>query len=186
MAAQEIRVPPLDPADFSPLQKTLVGDWSSMNFCRVIVRHPQMYQVFLPYIKEVIANTNLPPRDREIVVLRTLAAAKDVYETHHHVEIARNAGMSDSEIEAAQTSGEGLSDFDKLLMKAADELISTQNLNNETWAGLIQRYSEEQAMEVVFLVGCYTVMGMLTNTFGIPLEDEDDSDGKFNAMRTYT
>ncbi|MCK9564108.1 MAG: carboxymuconolactone decarboxylase family protein, partial [Bacteroidales bacterium] len=178
--------PPLAPAAFSDEQKDLVGDWTDMNFCRVIVRHPAMYRVFLPYIKQVIADTSLPPRDREILVLRALAVAGDSYETHHHVEIARGAGMTAADIEAARGDGNGLSDFDKLLMRAADELMATQNLSDMTWSGLSARYSEQQMMEVVFLVGCYAVMGMLTNTFGIPLEETDGADNQFNQMRTYT
>ena len=90
MPTYDIRVSPLDPAAFSDQQKELVGDWSDLIFCRVLVKHPEMYSVFLPYIKEVIANTSLPPREREILVLRALALAEDVYETHHH-EAARDA-----------------------------------------------------------------------------------------------
>lgn len=178
------RIPPLPPEKFSDEQKTLVGDWSSMNFCRVIVQNPAMYRVFLPYIEQVIAQTTLPPRDREILVLRALAVADDEYETHHHVAIAHNAGMSDVEIEAVQTSGDGLSSFDSLLMQAVDELMSEQNMSDATWTGLSAQYSESQMIEVVFLVGCYTVMGMLTNTLGIPVEDA--AEAKFTELRTYT
>ena len=119
-----------------------------------------------------------------ILVLRALAVADDVYETHHHVDIARNAGMTDTEIDAVQTSGNGLSDFDTLLMQAVDELMSKQNMSDDTWRGLSGQYSEQQMIEVVFLVGCYTVMGMLTNTLGIPLEDAAET--TFTELRNYT
>jgi hypothetical protein len=41
-------------------------------------------------------------------------------------------------------------------------------------------------MEVVFLVGCYTVMGMLTNSFGIPVETEAGTFEELTELRQYT
>lgn len=183
--ADGIRIPPLDPATFSSRQKDLVGDWSGMNFCRVMVRHPDVYQVFLPYLSQLVTRTTLPPRDREILVLRSLALAGDHYETRHHVDIAHKAGLTDTDIKAVQTNGEGLSDFERLLMYAVDELMREQKISDQTWHGLAQRYDEIQLMEVVFLVGCYTAMGMITNTFGIPLETEAET-AELNRLRGYT
>ena len=183
MPSYDIRIPPLAPEAFSPEQKALVGDWSSMHFCTVLVRHPQLYKVFLPYIEQLIAHTTLPPRDREVLVLRSLAVANDVYESHHHALIARNAGMSDSEIAACRTDGAGLTDVDRLLMTAVDELMHTHYLSDPTWQALAQHYTESQMIEVIFLVGCYTLMGMVTNSLGIPLEAADD---EFTHLRDYT
>lgn len=49
-----------------------------------------------------------------------------------------------------------------------------------------KRYSREQQMEVVFLVGCYNVMAMLTNSFGIEIEHDPAADEKLKVMRQYT
>jgi hypothetical protein len=65
------RIPPLPPEEFTPEQAELIGDWKNLVFSRVIVRRPDMYRIFLPYIEKVIADTRLPPRDRQIIVLRT-------------------------------------------------------------------------------------------------------------------
>lgn len=186
MTSSSPRIPPLSPAHFSEEQKSLVGDWSNLNFSRVCVRHPGMYRVFLPFIERLITQTTLPPRDREVVILRSLALADDVYETHHHVLIARNAGMTDSEIEAAKESGEGLSRFERVLMQATEELMRNQCIGDVTWAELSERYSETQLMELVFLVGCYTTMGMLTNTFEIPVEQDAATFAELGELRQYT
>jgi alkylhydroperoxidase family enzyme len=178
------RIPPLDPEAFTPEQAELVGAWSHLVFSRVIVRRPDMYRIFLPFIEKVIADTRLPPRDRQIVVLRTLALADETYELHHHKVISRGAGMSEAEIEAA-VSGDGLSGFDRTLADAAEELLRDYKIADATWAALAERYSEEQLMEVVFLAGCYATMAMLTKSFGMPLEDDEES-ARINALRQYT
>ncbi|TGD71193.1 carboxymuconolactone decarboxylase family protein [Mangrovimicrobium sediminis] len=186
MPKADIRIPPLDPADFSDEQRELVGEWTHLNFSRVIVNHPAAYRVFLPYIDKMIRQTELTPRDREVLVLRTLAFSDEVYEAQHHEMIAHNAQMSDAEIAAIRGDGAGLSERDLLLMRAADELIASHHLGEATWAELAAHYNDVQLMEIVFLVGCYTVMAMTTNSFGIPLEGSDASFERITELRDYT
>ena len=186
MEDHEVRVPPLEVAEFSEEQAALVGRWTHLNFSRVLVRHPALYRAFMPYIAQVIAGSTLPPRDREVLVVRTLALGGDVYEAHHHVQIALKAGMSEADIAAVRSGDTSLSEWDQVLVRAADELVQRQKLSDATWAALGARYSEAQQMEVVFLVGCYNVMAMLTNSFGIALESDPEADAKLKAMRQYT
>ena len=113
----------------------------------------------------------LPDRERQVLVLRTLASCGDTYELAHHITISRNAGIGEDEIAAFQSgAGDGLTDFDRVLIQAADELKRDQDIGEATWALLAERYSSEQLMEVVFVVGCYLTMAMLTKTFGMQLE----------------
>src|SRR6185437_5159263 len=113
---------------------------------------PGMYGTFVPFLAKLIAETSLPPRDREIVCLRMLRACGDVYEHTHHIVIARREGMTDAEIEAA-SEGEGaaLTDFDLILVTATEELLRDQRISDATWTKLGTRYTEQQCMELVFL-----------------------------------
>jgi alkylhydroperoxidase family enzyme len=178
------RIPPLAPEEFTAEQAELVGAWSHLVFSRVLARRPDMYRIFVPFIEKVIADTRLPPRDRQIVVLRTLALAGETYELHHHRVISGNAGMSEVEIEAAVT-GTGLTGFDRTLADAAEQLLRSQAIDDATWAALGERYGEEQLMEVVFLGGCYATMAMLTKSFAMPLEGDEEK-ARINALRQYT
>lgn len=188
MATPSIRIPPLDPSDFTPEQAELVGNWTHLVFSRVIVRHPGMYRNFVPHIKALIAESSLPPREREIVVLRMLALCDETYELHHHRMIAAtNTRMSDAEISAVLAgAGAGLSAFDKVLMLAAEELLRGQKLSDATWDGLGERYTIEQRMELVFLAGLYATMAMLTKSFGMPLEGEAGDFEKIQSLREYS
>lgn len=181
-----VRIAPVEPKDFTSEQADLVGDWQHLVFSRVIVNNPKMYRVFLPYINASIAQTSLPPRERQILVLRSLKTSKDEYELAHHITISRNAGISDEEITAFQ-SGEGssLSDFDRALIDAADELRTDQFISDRTWEKLASRYSDQQLMEVVFVTGLYLTMAMLTKTFGMQLEPEEGQSSNVNKLRNY-
>jgi 4-carboxymuconolactone decarboxylase len=152
----------------------------------VLVRHPGLYRVFVPYIAQTIAGSTLPPRDREVLVLRTLALGQDVYETHHHMQIALKAGLSEAEIAAVRAADPALDDWDKCLISAADELVAGQRMSDATWTALGARYTLAQQMEVVLLVGCYSVMAMLTNTLGIAVESDPETENRLRALRQYT
>ncbi len=187
MTDNAVRVPPLDPKDFTAEQAELVGDWTHLVFSRVVVRHPGAYRNFVPHIQAMIADATIPARDREIVVLRLLSLCGDTYELHHHRMIADlNTGMSGEEIEAAVAGqGDCLSDFDRLLIRAAEELLEDKVVGDDTWEKLGERYSIEQRMELVFLSGLYVTMAMLTKSFGMPLEDESGDIEKIQSLRDY-
>jgi alkylhydroperoxidase family enzyme len=155
-----------------------------MNFSRVLVNHPALYRVLIPLIAKLIPGSSLPPRDREILVLRTLTLCDEVYELTHHVEIARGAGLTDAEIDMARAGAAGLADFDRTLVKAAEELSRDRHVCDETWRELAKRYSPVELMEVVALVGGYTMMAMITRNCGIPLEDPETFDS-FTRIRKY-
>jgi 4-carboxymuconolactone decarboxylase len=186
MRQDPVRIPPLALTEFTAEQKALVGEWHHLNFSRVLVQHPEMYRVFLPFIDKVIRGSNLPARDREVLCLRTLALGGDVYEAHHHVTIARKAGMSDAEIEAARTGGPDLGSFEQYLMRAAEELVRQQCVSDATWTGLAQRYSRPQLMETVFVVGCYTIMATITRSFGMQAEQDAETAQRLAQLREYT
>jgi alkylhydroperoxidase family enzyme len=166
------RIPPLSPDQFTDEQAQIAGDHAKFNIARVMVQHPALYRTYIPFAEQLMRRSNLPPRDREVLVLRTLALCGEAYEAPHHVLIARHIGMTDAEIEAAKTGGEGLQPFEHALARAAEELVRDHCVSEQNWQTLAQRYSRLQLMEAVFLVGAYTMSSMATNSFGVQIEVE--------------
>ncbi len=127
MSTTAVRIPPLDPKEFTPEQAKLVGDWKNLIFSQVLVRHPGMYGTFVPFLAEVIARTSLPPRDRQIVCLYMLQLCDETYEKTHHITISRRSGLTDEDISAVLAGqGERLSASDRTVMKATRELFKDQ------------------------------------------------------------
>ena len=88
MVPFEQRIPPIDPETATDEQKALLnGWWKDLNFSKVMAQHPKLYQVYVPVIAKVIAQTDLPPRDRQILVMRTLANHQsDIYNSWRDFE----------------------------------------------------------------------------------------------------
>jgi hypothetical protein len=72
--------------------------------------------------------------------------------------------MTDAEIEAARNGTGGLSPFEDCLVRATEELVREQCVSDETWRALAECYSPIQLMEVVALVGCWTLAAMTTKS----------------------
>ena len=89
------------------------------------------------------------------------------------MEIGKEAGLSDADIEAAQT-GQSKDAFDSALMNAVDELDEKTNISDRTWAALGERLDEQQRMDLVFTTGNYIALAMALNTFGVEVEDDHD------------
>ena len=77
--------------------------------------------------------------------------------------------MSEADIESSKTGADtpNLSEADRLLFTAADELLEDAFISDATWAGLSKQFSTEQLMDLVFTVGQYNLVCMALNSFGV-------------------
>ena len=167
------RIPLVSRDAYTADQAALASGRDIYNMTRMLVRHPDFYRVFVPYVDKLMSRSLLPHRDREILILRTLALCDESYEEHHHARVARTLGMSAAEVKAAQAGQSAtLGAFDQALVRAAEELVNDHCLSDKSWSALAKTYNLEQMIEVVFLVGAFTMLSMATNSFGMPLDDD--------------
>jgi 4-carboxymuconolactone decarboxylase len=167
------RIPLVSRDAYTPDQAVLASGRDIYNMTRMLLQHPDFYRVFVPYVDKLMSRSLLPHRDREILILRTLVLCDESYEEHHHVRIARTLGLSAAEVEAAKAGqGASLGAFDRMLVRAAEELVNDRCLSDHAWSELAKTYDVEQMIEVVFLVGAFTMLSMATNSFGMPLDDD--------------
>jgi alkylhydroperoxidase family enzyme len=147
------------------------------NVLSTLVRHPKLTRAYLRFSSYLLYGSTLPPRIREQIILRVAHRRGCTYEWAHHVEIGKEAGLTDIDIEAAQT-GQSKDAFDSALLNAVDELDEKTNISDQTWAALGERLDERQRMDLVFTTGNYIALAMALNTFGVEVEDDHDGGTK--------
>jgi AhpD family alkylhydroperoxidase len=144
------------------------------NALATFARHPALAKAFLRFNVHLLYSSTLPPRIRELAILRVAHRRDCAYEWTHHVSIAKSEGITDDQIAAVRHGSgedEGHFDaFDHTVLTAVDELDDKSELSDETWAALGERLDDQQRMDFVFTVGCYTLLAMAFNTFGVQLE----------------
>jgi 4-carboxymuconolactone decarboxylase len=115
----------------------------------------------------------IPEREREVVILRVGHRASAVYEFGQHVLIGRRVGLTDEEITALATniSDHEWSDVDRALIAMVDDLCADDCVSDTTWAALAGRWTDEQLVELLMLVGYYRMISGFLNSTGVQLDD---------------
>ena len=175
------RIQPTDDSDWNEDSRPLLeavqrNSGRVLNVFRTVARHPKLLKRWTVFATHVLNGSTLPPRERELVILRTGFLCGSGYEWAQHATIARQAGLTDDEIDriADGPDRESWSDGDSLLLAATDQLVSDKFIDQPTWDALAHRWNEQQLMDLVFAVGQYTLVSMALNTFGVQLEDDTE------------
>ena len=177
MRLDEARIAPLRPAELDDeardaLKAVTNKAGKTLNIFATFAHRPTALKAFLSWGNYILQETELSGREREIVILRTGHLCKSGYEFHQHTRIGLRSGLSEFDIEALQDDIEKgqWSESEILLIKAADELFEDRFLSTETWNALAIHFKQEQIMDIVFVIGQYTQVCMLLNSFGVQIE----------------
>jgi 4-carboxymuconolactone decarboxylase len=169
------RVAPLPPEERDERQAELVRmAGAEAGVYTTLVRATEVFGDFLPFGRRLLRLSSLPPRERELLIMRTAFRCTAAYEWSHHDRIGRRAGLSDQDIDLLARDEVKPGDADDatlLLIRAADELVGDHVLGDETWARLIQAYTVPQIIEICMLVGEYAMLAGTLNSLGVQIED---------------
>lgn len=136
------------------------------NLVATLVRHPKLTRAFLRFNFHLLFGSTLTDRLREIAVLRVALLAKCEYEWEHHVGMGRDAGLSDDDI-AGIERGKATDELDRAVLSAVDELHRDDVVSDATWTALSAHLEEQQLMDLIFTIGCYSALAMAINSFGV-------------------
>jgi 4-carboxymuconolactone decarboxylase len=177
MRLSKPRVAPVPEAEWTEEQKELLKPLSArsppINIFKTLVAHPAAMKAFLRFGNHVLSRGNtVPPRERELVILRIGYLCKSGYEFTQHTAIGKRAGLTNEEIERLKSGAgaPGWSDKDLALLKACDDLHGDQFITDATWALLRQHFNDQQCVDLIFTIGQYTQVSMLLNSFGVQLD----------------
>lgn len=141
----------------------------------MLVHHPKLARAFLKFNVELLYHGALPGKLRELAILRTAHRRGCEYEWVHHVQMGKEAGLTDSDIEDLQ-HGAARDELHQAVVNASDELDQASRLSPATETVLAKHLDEQQLMELVFTVGCYSMLAMAFNTFGVELDEKTESE----------
>jgi alkylhydroperoxidase family enzyme len=119
----------------------------------------------------VFAST-LSARDRELATIRTAWLRRAEYEWAQHVRMARRIGLPEEEIDAIMVGPDSAvwGPRDAALLRAVDEIVADRYVSDETWKQLSEHLDRKQLMDLVFTVGCYDLLAMAFQNFGLELD----------------
>ncbi len=165
--------------DPSPEQAELLAPYRTFsggepyNIFRTLARHPKLFKRSMVLATGLLVKGNLPPRVREIVILRVAWRAGSNYEWGQHVRIGLDSGLDKAEIAAlaAEAAESTWSDADRLAISVTDELCAEDDLTDATWDAALAQWGEQDLMELIFLVGNYRMLAGFLNAARVELDE---------------
>jgi 4-carboxymuconolactone decarboxylase len=181
------RISPLTQADWTEEQRAVLEPFTKQgrlyNIFTTLGHNPTALQAFLAWGGYVMRKTQLSARERELAILRVGYLCKAGYEWAQHSRLGKEAGLTDEEL-ARIKIGPASNDWsvrERLLLQACDELHVDYFVSDATWRALLEHFDQRQCMDLVFVIGHYTQVCMMLNTFGIQLDDGLTPDADLSA-----
>lgn len=155
--------------------KALKGKNTPVNVFGILLKSPKIASIFVPYWAQSKQLLQLSVREQELIILKSACYFGCDYVWGHHVVIALEAGVSQSEIDAIPFPPQEKSwnAKEKALLLSVEALLKTANLSDELWKELKQHYKTEQILDIITVVSQYVLFNAVNNVFGVKLENSD-------------
>lgn len=139
-------------------------------FMRLMAKHPPIFRRQME-MGHVLFTGRIPPRERELAVLRISWLAGAPFEWGEHVEIAKRCGLSPGEIERVTqgSSAREWSEHEAAILRGVEELVADFAVSRETWGVLARSWDEPQLIEFPMMVGQYLTTAFLLNSLQVQL-----------------
>jgi 4-carboxymuconolactone decarboxylase len=192
-----MRLPLLPPASLSPDQKNLYDDMADViakNFGELIARRsdgaligpfnawlhfPQFGKPAWAFNRAMWEHSVLPAAIHQLVILVTAAKFSARYEIYGHEYFADRAGLAEQKI-ASIVAGERPDDLahdERTAYDMAAALNRGGPLPETTYRAALSTFGEQGLAEIVFLVGCFSMVGVTLNAFDASVPGRDEGLG---------
>ncbi len=166
------RLPLLNTEDLPPQDRDVVA--TGMNLHRALAHSPGMARMSRQLGLYLRNTSGLDARLRELAILQVAYASRSAYEYSHHLKIARDLGMPESDLDAIarETAGDA-SDLDalaRLVLRAAREAVSGPAISAATFAALAGALAPDHLVDLVFAITFYCGFVRLTGSLGLEVE----------------
>ncbi len=189
------RLPVLKPDSLNPDQKALydkiagdkrrqktrrfkmtVGDGTLTGPFNALLFSPKVGDAVQQLGGALRFDSSLPGHLRELAILMVAARWRANYEWYAHAPIAAREELDDAIIEAVKTGEVPDQAPDDVLNihRFVSELVETRRVSAETYQDTLEVIGEQGLVELISVVGYYSLLAGLLNTFEIGLPEGED------------
>lgn len=146
-----------------------------MHLLTTLGRHRTLLRSFLPYSGVLLHWGKLAKSDKELVILRVGHLRGSEYELQQHRRLARSRGLDGALQDRifAGPAAEGLTDRQRTLLTAVDELVLDRDLTDPTFAALSGYLTCEQVIEFCALATHYDAIAAIAAALRVPMDFPD-------------
>ncbi len=140
------------------------------NLFATLAKNRRLFLGWLAFAAQLMPFGSLARRETELVILRVAHLRGCTYERDHHERLGARAGLSAEELArvARGPSADGWSPRDRLLLEAADALVTARALPDALWSALGGELDEPARIELVMLAGHYDMLATVIAALRVP------------------
>jgi alkylhydroperoxidase family enzyme len=147
----------------------------TLNVIKMFAGTEDLFDATIGLVKAIFNTQGIDPRMREMIILRAATVLDSPYEWQANTQMAKNVGLSPTEINAAASEGPvaGIDPEYVLVSKATDELSKTGTLRDETLSELLDKYGESISRKIILMIAWFNLLSRFLNGCRVPLETTD-------------
>ncbi len=186
------RLPIIQPKDFTPAQQRIfesitggkrkaVSSTGSPLTDEGGLRGPFNALLYSPILGDAVQRVGeavrfegtLPAQLRELAILTVAAEWQANFEWWAHEKIAREVGLDEAIITEvkAGTLPESAEPAERMIHGFAREVIEQHHISDERYTAAVAMFGEAAVVELVILLGYYTLIAMTLNVFDVAVPD---------------
>jgi 4-carboxymuconolactone decarboxylase len=146
----------------------------NLNVFRLLANAPQVFAGWTQMVDELFESPTFSRRMREVVILRVAHLQGSRYELSQHVGIARNAGLTDQQINAIldidHPDAADFSDTERTALDVTTELCTTHQLRDDTFAAAQAVFGDEALTELLMIISCYYGLALVLNATDLDVD----------------
>ncbi|WP_343571247.1 carboxymuconolactone decarboxylase family protein [Mycobacterium sp.] len=164
---------PLAPVEQQPAPiREFMARRGALNVFRVLANAPDVFVGWTQMVDELFDSPTFTLRTRELVILRVARLQNSRYQLSQHIDIARDAGLTEQQIGAIVETDE-FDDFDdeeRMLLDVVTELCSTHRLSDASFSRARDVFGDEGLTELLMLVSCYYGLALVLNAVDVEVD----------------
>lgn len=169
------RIPLVAPEDLTPqmaeLYRTTPG--GKLNIFRLHAHAPTVFPGYSEMAMAIFTALDVPPLERELVVLIVAKVEECAYEWAQHAQIAASMGIPGEKIaaiEAGNFTASVFSEREKALFEFARQTIKNVRVDDRAYNAVASFYTHRQIVELLFTIGSYMMLARVMEVAEIELD----------------
>jgi 4-carboxymuconolactone decarboxylase len=159
-------------------QPESIREWAArrgnLNVFRLLANAPKVFGGWTAMVDELFASTTFSARMREVIILRVAHLQDSPYEIGQHVVLARDAGLTEQQVNAIRDAGDldeaGFSPTERAALDVVTELCTTHHLSDDSFDAAHGIFGDEAFTELLMLISCYYGLALVLNAADLDVD----------------
>lgn len=154
----------------------LKGKYAPRNVLGMLMYNPDTLGEFLEYWVTSKQKMGFTVREQELVILRMALHYDCNYVWKHHVPVAEEFGVTQSELDAVRILPLPLSfnGRETAILELTDEMVIKRNVSDEAWSKYKSELSDSEIVDLISLVSQYVLFALTNNVLRVEVEKNLD------------